>query len=142
MLQVVPWRIGVGSQILDGGSVFFFFFKIIIWGFFGFEVWIMWCLVGTVWVWERWVGSDGWCCGGQRLLGHIHNAHQWVWVLFWILFYFLDLFEVWCKRIYLWLDVGWLISWVDLCLIALCDTGSNWLILVWWREDFCFWNVM
>ena len=139
---VVPWRIGVRSQILDGGSVVvivFFFFLNYNLGFFGFEVWIMWCLMlGTVWVRNWWVGSDGWCCGGQQLLGHVHNAHQWVWVLFWILFYFLDLFEVWCKRIYLWLDVGWLISWVDLCLIALCDTGSNWVDLGLMEGGFLF----
>ena len=38
---MVPWRIGVRSQILDGGSVVvivFFFFLNYNLGFFGFEV--------------------------------------------------------------------------------------------------------
>ena len=50
----------------------FFYNKKIKLVLFGFEVWIMWCwMVGTVWVWGGWVGSDRWCYSGQRLLGHM-----------------------------------------------------------------------
>ena len=65
-------RVVMGGAVVDSGcwvtwcSTIGLFFIILIWGLFGFEVWIMWCLmVGTVWVWNRWVGSDGWCYGGR-----------------------------------------------------------------------------
>ena len=104
---------------------FFNFFNFLIWVLFGSEVWIMWCLVGTVWVWGRWVGSDGWCCGGQWL-GHtmLTNGSGFCfefYFIFWI-----------CLRC----DV---IGFVWLPCVILDLIG---LILVWWREDFCFWNVM
>ena len=40
-------------------------------------------------------------------------------------------------------DVGWLIGWVDLCLIVLCDIGSNWidLGLMYWGFLFLECNV-
>ena len=98
----------------------------------------MWCLmVGVVWVWNRWVGSDGWCRGGRRFLGHtmLTNGSGFCFEFYFI---FLDLFEVWCKRIYLSWDVGWLIGWADLCLIALCDTRSNWVDLGLMEGGFLF----
>ena len=116
----------LGHTMLDGESFFFF---LLIWGLFGFEVWIMWCLmVGIVWVWNQWVCSDGWCCGSQRLLGHtmLTNGSG-----FCFEFYFI----FW---IYLRWDVGWLIGWVDLCLIALCDTGPNWVDLGLMEGGFLF----
>ena len=101
-----------------------FCFNFFIWVLFGFEVWIMWCLmVRIVWVWKWWVGSDGWCRGGRRLLGHTMLANG-SWFCFEFFFFFFDLVEL----IYVWLPC------VILDLIG--------LILVWWREDFCFWNVM
>ena len=98
----------------------------------------MWCLmVGVVWVWNGWVDSDGWCHGGRRLLGHmmLTNGSGFCFEFYFI---FLDLFEVWCKWIYLRWDVGWLIGWADLCLIALCDTRSNWVDLGLMEGGFLF----
>ena len=99
-----------------------------------------------VW-WLEWFGfeEDGWVVMG----GAVVAGGCWVTMLtngsgfcFEFCFIFLDLFEVWCKQIYLRWDVGWLIGWADLCLIALYDTGSNWVDLGLMEGGFLFWNVM
>ena len=74
-----------------------FCFNFFIWVLFGFEVWIMWCLmVRIVWVWKWWVGSDGWCRGGRRLLGHtmLANGSGFCFEFF---FFFCVCVCVWCK---------------------------------------------
>ena len=75
----------------------------------------MWCwMVGfeeDKWVAISGAMADGGCWVTWCLL-------LWALVLFWN-FFDLGLFE----------DVGWLIGWVDICLILLCDAGSNWLDL-------------
>ena len=105
----------------------------------GHDTWwsavIMWCwMVGTVWVWGGWVGSDRWCCGGRWFLGHTIVAIGGL-ILFWIFFY-LGQFEVWC------LMIGWL-SWS--CLIVLCDVGINWVdlgLIIWCSEIFVFFSFL